>query len=72
MGKEVVMNRTKRALGVAGALATCAVVNVLARGWYLHWGATAEEESAALPGDPFAPRITSTRAITMDAPVEKV
>jgi hypothetical protein len=66
------MNRTQRALGVAGALATCAAVNVLARGWYLHWGATAEEGRAALPGDAFAPRITSTRAVTIDAPVEKV
>jgi hypothetical protein len=67
------MNRNaNRTLRAAGALAACAAVNALARDWYLHWGATAEERDAPLPGDDFAARISSTRAVTINAPVEKV
>jgi len=66
------MKTMNKALGVAGAVAAYAGANALARNWYLHWGAMPEEQKAALPGDEFAPRISSTRAVTIHAPVEKV
>ena len=39
-----------------------------ARRWYLTWGATPEEVTAAMPGDELlpAPDIVSTRAVTID------
>jgi hypothetical protein len=67
------MNRNaRRTLRAAGALAACAALNTLARDCYLHWGATPEEQFTSLPGDEFASRISSTRAVTINAPVEKV
>ena len=44
------------------------------RRWHLTWGATQEEVKAAMPGDELLPvaRFEATRAITLDAPPEKV
>jgi hypothetical protein len=44
------------------------------RSWHLKWGATGEELSKPLPGDEMVPdpAIESTRAITVNAPVEEV
>ncbi|HYN10916.1 MAG TPA: SRPBCC family protein [Vicinamibacterales bacterium] len=44
------------------------------RPWYLRWGATDAEVGRALPGDDIVPAAISqqTRAITIDAPVERV
>ena len=44
------------------------------RPWMLTWGSRAEERRKALPGDDFVvtPRSTSTRAITISAPVDLV
>ena len=46
----------------------------LVRPWMLRWGTKAGERRRALPGDDFVvtPRSTSTRAITIRAPVELV
>ncbi|MCW2941351.1 MAG: hypothetical protein JWN00_4336 [Actinomycetia bacterium] len=46
----------------------------LYRHWHLHWGATAAEIAAWLPGDAFLPRaqFRPTRAITIDAPPDAV
>ncbi len=58
------------ALGTALAVAYPAVI----RPWMLRWGATDEERRKPLPGDELVPDpvTTSTRAITVDAPVEAV
>ena len=42
--------------------------------WHTHWGATAAEVTMPLPGDEMiaAPNMQSTRAITINAPPEKV
>lgn len=44
------------------------------RPWQLTWGATAEEVGRALPGDDLVPRpmFDATRAITINAPPERV
>lgn len=46
----------------------------LVRSWHLRWGATGEEVAAAMPGDERVPRasFSATRAVTIDAPPEKV
>src|SRR5690242_3590674 len=46
----------------------------LVRPWCLHWGATALDTSAVLPGDDIVPNAASqeTRAITIDAGAEWV
>ena len=59
-----------------GAVAVAAeVLGYLAwRPRMLRWGATEEEAAEPLPGDEITPhpRVRSTRAITIDAPPEKV
>ncbi|MEO8480865.1 MAG: hypothetical protein ABI634_01565 [Acidobacteriota bacterium] len=47
---------------------------VIVRPWYLQWGATAAEARVSLPGDEIVgPAATQeTRAITIDAPIERV
>ena len=57
------------ALGVLLAVYLLAV-----RPWFLHWGATAAEQERPLPGDELVPdpESESTRAVTIDAPPEKV
>lgn len=44
------------------------------RPWYYRWGATRLEVASALPGDDLVPRprMASTRAVTIAAPVEQV
>ena len=46
----------------------------LYRGWHRRWGATSDEVAAAMPGDDLLPGDDSwcTRAITIEAPPEKV
>jgi len=58
------------ALGTALAVAYPAVI----RPWMMRWGATDEERRKLLPGDELVPDpiTSSTRAITVDAPVEAV
>ena len=59
-----------------GALAIAASIlsSPLSRPWYSKWGATETEVSMSLPGDDpvTAPILTSTRAITIQAPVTDV
>jgi hypothetical protein len=64
--------RTAQGLVAAGvAVATYALV---ARPWYLRWGATDEEVTGRLPGDDLAKdsAVGSTRAVTIEAPAEDV
>jgi hypothetical protein len=44
------------------------------RKWHIRWGATEEETKMPIPGDEIVPRpkFEATRAITIQAPVEKV
>lgn len=44
------------------------------RPWYMRWGATDQEVTEPLPGDPMIPpsAVVSTRAITIHAPPEKI
>ena len=46
----------------------------LVRRWHLRWGATQEEVTGAMPGDDLVTvaQFTATRAITIDAPAERV
>ncbi|MDH4197633.1 MAG: hypothetical protein OEW05_09520 [Candidatus Aminicenantes bacterium] len=46
----------------------------VARPWFMNWGATEEEQAAAMPGDHLVPRPISraTRAVTIQAPPDKV
>jgi hypothetical protein len=65
----------KRAAWFGGGLALAAAAYAPAlRRWYLTWGATAEEVAATLPGDDLLPQagVVSTRAITIDAPPDRV
>jgi len=60
-----------------GAALACGLIGgylAVGRPLMLHWGATCEELRAALPGDELVPDYTtqSTRAVTIDAPVEAV
>jgi hypothetical protein len=69
------MDRRRGSYLLAGAAAVSAAVGYLAwRPRMLRWGATEEEAAGALPGDERTPhpRVQSTRAITIDAPPEKV
>lgn len=58
----------------AGTVAAEMAAYLLWRPRMLRWGATAEEASEALPGDDRTPhpRMQSTRAVTIDAPPERV
>ena len=53
-----------------GLLLAAAAYSPAMRHWYLTWGATGEEETAALPGDGLLPvaDLRSTRAISIDSP----
>jgi hypothetical protein len=61
-------------LSLAAASAAVAAYALVARPSYLRWGATEEEVTRRLPGDDLAADSTvgSTRAITIEAPVEEV
>jgi hypothetical protein len=64
--------RVAQFLTVAGVLAPL-VDHGFVRPWLRGWGATAEERSRRLPGDPDGPALfTNTRAVTVDAPAEDV
>ena len=57
------------------ALGTASVAVVaVARRRFLHWGSTAEELAASLPGDDFVPdaNLTATRAVSIAAPAARV
>ncbi len=64
--------RTLRRLVVMAGLGTA--VAMVARPWYLQWGATGEECTAPLPGDERidTPDLVSTRAITVRAAPDHV
>jgi len=69
------MDRRRGSYLLAGAAAVSAAAGYLAwRPRMLRWGASEEEAAGALPGDERTPhpRVQSTRAITIDAPPEKV
>ena len=58
-----------------GAIAAAIVLYPAAiRPWFLRWGATQAETALKLPGDPLVaePNSTSTRAITIGGPCERV
>jgi hypothetical protein len=61
----------KRVAVVAGAAAAYVL---FARNWQLHWGATADEVAATLPGDVILPEadLIATRAVTIAASAEAV
>jgi hypothetical protein len=65
--------RLLRPLAIFGALLPWAYAFFI-RSWHLRWGATDEDFSTPLPGDELVPDpgIESTRAITVNAPVEEV
>src|SRR5918994_7083921 len=65
--------RLLRLLAILGALLPWAYALVV-RPWHLRWGATEEGIAKPLPGDELVPNpaIESTRAITVNAPVEEV
>lgn len=64
------MRRTTAVVLAAGAVAGY----VRARQWFTNWGAEPEELDAPLPGDELLadPTMTTTRAITIDAPPDAV
>ena len=65
--------RLLRPLAILGAAFPWAYAFAI-RPWHLRWGATDEEVEKLLPGDELVPDpgIESTRAITVNAPVEEV
>lgn len=65
--------RLLRPLAILGAVLPWAYALVV-RPWHLRWGATDEEADKPLPGDELVPNpaIESTRAITVNAPIEEV
>jgi hypothetical protein len=71
--REGLLARLLRPLAILGALLPWAYAFFI-RPWHLRWGATDEELSKPLPGDELVPHpgIESTRAITVNAPVEQV
>ena len=70
-GRDLPLGPALVAAGAAGA--AVAAVSLLRR-WYSRWGATAEEVAAPMPGDGLvpAPKLSWTRAVTVDAPPEAV
>jgi len=59
---------------IAAGLAAAGIYALAFRHWLLRWGATSGEVSKSLPGDLLVPRAnsTATRAITINAPPERV
>jgi len=69
------MNENRTALAVSILLlAAVFLYAFVARPWFMNWGATEVERTAAMPGDHLVPRPISraTRAVTIEAPPDKV
>jgi hypothetical protein len=69
------LNRRRRRAGSGAAqLAMVVPAAPLLRRWYKRWGATGDEAEGSLPGDELVPdaQMSSTRAITIDAPPAQV
>ena len=69
------LHRKRMALSlIAACLAAILVYALALRPWLLRWGATPDEVSKSLPGDLLVPQAnsTATRAITINAPPERV
>lgn len=70
------MTSRRIAFGVADVVAALPLFATppLYRRWHLRWGATPAEVRGGMPGDDIVPRaqFNSTRAITVDAPPERV
>ena len=68
------MNYGTNTLIGALEVAVTLLTTPLSRLWYNRWGATAEECARALPGDDLAPapKLSYTRAISINAPVAAV
>ena len=66
--------RWRRMVRVIAIVSTGAAYMLVARLWYLQWGATDQESRDHLPGDDLITRadLSATRAITVHAPVEQV
>ena len=67
------LSRLLRPLAILGGVLPWAYALVV-RPWHLRWGAAEEEIAKPLPGDELVPNpaIESTRAVTVNAPVEEV
>jgi hypothetical protein len=64
------VSRAAEVIGGGAHVAAFLLMSPVARRWYNRWGATSADVSNAMPGDeliPF-PKMTSTRAVTIDAP----
>jgi hypothetical protein len=72
-GRAIADRRWPRPGALAG-LAGLAAYALLARPWLENWGSSEDERSASLPGDELVPEpgIQTTRAVTIDAPVDEV
>ncbi|MBN2386885.1 MAG: SRPBCC family protein [Anaerolineales bacterium] len=68
------LNKLLQSVGGAGLIGLHLLLGPLLRGRRARWGATESEVGAALPGDEFvlAPKWGYTRAVTIQAPVERV
>jgi hypothetical protein len=75
-GPPLAPSRRQRAAGGLVLLLGAGIITypLLLRPWYLNWGPTAEEATAALPGDDLVPDAPTqyTRAITIAAPATAV
>jgi hypothetical protein len=76
-GLWLIVRGSRRTLGEIADVITAVPLMLTAptyRRWHLHWGATAAEASAAMPGDDLVPvsHFTATRAITIDARPDEV
>lgn len=84
MNLEEINNREKVSLGkkvlrvvswlvIGGVVALILYVTVIER-WQLKWGSSASEQTMVIPGDEMVPnpQSVSTRALTINAPVDKV
>jgi hypothetical protein len=71
--RAIVRARRPPRLALAGVWGLIAYVLVV-RPWLTHWGASRDERRRPLPGDELVrdPGIETTRAVTIDAPVEHV
>src|SRR6266487_2528175 len=66
--------RRRHIVGVTAVGAAAAAGILLARRWYLVWGATGQEVGESLPGDDLItdPDLAATRAIAIGAPADQV